>query len=69
VDELSPNQQEAVDELTQSLDGLASALVKCRENGLEPADAFVAAGIDIPPFAHPMLNMVLQTENEQMQQV
>lgn len=49
-DELTAEQDAAVDELRAALDVFAGALNTCRDSGLPLVDAFRAAGIDIPPF-------------------
>lgn len=60
VQELTDAQRTSVGQLLAALDGLGNALIACRDNGLEPSEAFTAAGISIPSFAAPMLNMMLQ---------
>jgi hypothetical protein len=68
--ELTDEQIAGLQKLTTALDALGDAIVKCRENGLEPADAFRAAGIPIPAMAAPMLNQLFKKPSpDQLQQV
>lgn len=42
------------------LQEFGDALVDCRANGIEPADAFTRVGVNIPTYAKPMLNMMFR---------
>lgn len=57
--ELTPGQEAAVEWLQKALSEFAGALGACNEVGLEPADAFRAAGIEVPLFAASLLNSAL----------
>lgn len=59
VAELTEQQQEAVRELAGVLGVFHAAIVACKEAGLQPADAFRAAGIEIPAMAAPLVNQML----------
>jgi len=66
--ELTTDQELALARLSDALNGLGDALVNCRDNGMEPAAAFRAAGIPIPAFAGPALNVMFQSpDDEQLQ--
>ena len=57
--ELSTEQAAAVRRLHACLIEFAAALGDCGEAGLKPADALVRCGIEIPPFARPMVNSMI----------
>lgn len=46
--------------LAAVLQEFGDALTACRDNGIEPADAFELVGVKIPSYAKPMLNMMFR---------
>lgn len=48
----------AIGELHNGMGGLICAAIACRDSGLPLADAFVAIGMEVPLFLHPMLNQL-----------
>lgn len=60
MSELTEEQVACVERLVAAMNELGNTLVACRENDLAPVKAFRAAGIDIPSFAAPALDMMFR---------
>jgi hypothetical protein len=58
--EYTGGQYVAVEQLKAAMIQLAECIQACDQEGLAPADAFRAAGIEVPGFAAPMLNSLLR---------
>ena len=56
---MSDEQELAVAKLKTAMDEFALALEACSNAGLEPADAFRAAGVPVPGYAAPFINTAL----------
>lgn len=57
---LTDEQAMAIGELHNGMGGLIRAAIACRDAGLPLADAFVAIGMEVPLFLHPMLNQLAE---------
>lgn len=70
--ELTDAQTAVVTRLVTALDELGNSLLACQSVGMQPSDAFRAAGVDIPLFAGPALNAMFgkqqQTQQDDTQQ-